>query len=106
MFGRKRPFRERIESVYPRAAVASQSWRLGVGSVKELHVVVAAVGFLLDLEGLEDKLHAVAFLSGDDPLAVRCSGVVIVTELGVGEQVLGFHFSLQLASALWGIENK
>ena len=93
--------RERGErGIYPRATVASQSGGLGIGAVKQLHVVVAAVGLLLDLEGLEDELHAVALLRRDHPLTVRRSGVVVVTELGVGEQVFGLDLGLQTTSAL------
>lgn len=87
-------------SAYPRATVASQPRRLGVRTVKELHVVVAAVRLLLDLESLEDELHAVTFLGRDHPLAVGGSGVVVVPELGVGEQVLGLDLGLQATAAL------
>lgn len=85
---------------YPWATVTSQPWRLGVRSIEELHVVVAAVRLLLNLKGLEDELHAVAFLRRDHPLTVGGSGVVIVPKLCMREQVLGFDFSLQATSTL------
>lgn len=80
--------------VYPWTTVTSKPWRLRVGPVKKLHVVVAAVCLLFNLKGLEDELHPVAFLCWNHPLTVRRSGIVIVPELGVGEQVLGFDFGL------------
>lgn len=85
---------------HPWATVTPQSGRLGVSPVEQLHVVVAAVCLLFNLKGLEYKLHAVAFLCRDHPLAVGSPGVVVVPKLGVWEQVLGFDFSLQTTSTL------
>lgn len=92
--------RERERCSHPWATVTSQPWRFGVSTVEELHVVVAAVRLLFYLKGLEDELHAVAFLRRDHPLTVGGSRVVIVPKLSVWEQVLGFDFSLQAAAAL------
>lgn len=85
---------------YPWATVTPQSGRLGVRPVEQLHVVVAAVCLLFNLKGLEYKLHTVAFLCWDHPLAVGSPGVVVVPKLGMWEQVLGFDFSLQTTSTL------
>lgn len=90
-----------IKHSHPRAAVTSEPGRFGVSSIKQLHVVIATVRLLLDLKRLEDELHAVAFLGWDHPLTVGTPRVVVVPELCVWEQVLGFDFSLQVTSALW-----
>lgn len=68
---------------HPRSTVAAQPGGLGVSSVVQLHVIIAAVRFLLDLKHLEDDLHAVALLSGDHPQTVRAAGVVVISKLGM-----------------------
>lgn len=90
------------QNSYPWATITPQPWRLGVITIKELHVVIATVRLLLDFKGLEDELHAVAFLRRDNPLTVRGSGVVVVPKLGMREQVLGFDLSLKMTSTLCG----
>lgn len=73
--------------------------RVGVVSVVELDVVVAAIGLFLHLEGDEAELHAVALLGHQQPLAVRVSWVVVVPELGVRVEVALAHLGLQAAAA-------
>lgn len=90
-----------IKYSHPWATVTSKPGRFGVGSIKKLHVVIAAVRLLLDFKCLEDELYAIAFLGWDHPLTVRTPRVVVVPKLGVWKQVLGFDFSLQVTSTLW-----
>lgn len=87
---------------HPRSTVASQPGRLGVCAVVQLHVIVAAVGFLLDLKHLEDDLHAVTFLSRDHPQTVRAAGIVVISKLGMRVQILCLDLGLKASSAFWG----
>lgn len=88
------------EGAHPRAAVAPQSGSCAVVAIEEFHVVIATVGLLFHLEGLEHQLHTVAFLGHDDPLAVHPSGVVVIAKLGVGIKVFGLHICPHLAPTL------
>lgn len=88
------------EGAHPRAAVAPQSGSCAVIAIEEFHVVIATVGLLFHLEGLEHQLHTVAFLGHDDPLAVHPSGVVVIAKLGVGIKVFGLHICPHLAPTL------
>ncbi len=87
--------------LYPRPTVTSQPGRFDISAIKQLHVVIAAVSFLLSLKGVEDELHPVALLRWDHPLAVWCSGIVVVTKLCVGIQILGLYLCLQTTATLW-----
>ena len=73
---------------------------VGVVAVVQLDVVVPAVGLLLHLEGDEAELDAVALLRRQQPLTVRVTGVVVVSELGVGVKVLLTDVCFETTSAL------
>lgn len=88
------------QGAYPRATVAPQSGSCAVVAIEELYVVIATVGLLLHLEGLEHQLHAIAFLSHNDPLAVHPSRIVVIAELGMGIKVFGLHICPNLAPTL------
>lgn len=87
------------KQTHPGTTETAESVRVGVVSVVELDVVVAAVGLFLHLEGDEAELHAVALLGHQQPLAVRVSWVVVVPELGVRVEVALAHLGLQAAAA-------
>lgn len=89
-----------MRTAHPGATEASESVRVGVVSVVELDVVVAAVGLLLHLEGDKAELHAGARLRHQQPLAVAVPGVVVVPELGVRVEVLLAQLGLQAPAAL------
>lgn len=74
--------------------------RVGLVPVVQLNVVVAAVGLLLHLKGDEAQLDAVALLGRQQPLAVGVTGVVVVSELRVGVEVLLTDLRLQTPSTL------
>ena len=93
-----------IPRTHPGAAEAAEPGRRAVIAVERLHVVVAAVGLLLDLKRAEDQLHAVAVLRHDHPVAAGLARVVVVPKLGMGIELFGLHFGLQPAPTLWSRE--
>lgn len=74
--------------------------------IVQLDVIVATVGLLLHFEGNEAQLDAVALLGGQQPLAVGVTGVVVVSKLGVGVEVLLTNFCLQTTSTLFREEKR
>lgn len=74
--------------------------RVGFVPVVQLNVVVAAVGLLLYFEGNEGQLDAVALLSGQQPLTLCVTRVIVVSKLGVGVEVFLMDVGLQTTSAL------
>lgn len=74
--------------------------RVGLIPVVQLDVVIAAVSLLLHLKGDEAQLNAVALLGGQQPFAVRVTGIVVVSKLGVRVEVLLSDFCLQTTAAL------
>lgn len=86
---------------YPRPTVAPQPGCFDISAIKQLYVIISAVCFLLNLKSVKDELHPVALFRWDHPLAVWSSGIVVVTELSVGIQILGLYLCLQTTATLW-----
>lgn len=90
---------------HPRATEAAEPGCRAVIAIVGLHVVIATVGFLLDFKGLEYQLHAIAVLCHDHPVTAGLARVVVVPKLGMGIELFGLYFGLQLAPTLWSREN-
>lgn len=87
--------------VYPRSAESAQPRGLDVSPVVELHIIVAAVGLLLDFKHLKEKLHSVTLLGGDDPQTVGAAGIVVVSKLCMRVQIFCLDLSAKVSSAFW-----
>lgn len=85
---------------YPRTTEATQPVWVCVVSIIQLDVVITAVGFFLHLKRYKAELNAIALFSGQQPLTVCVTRVVIISKLGMGVKVFLTGFCFQTTSTL------